>query len=104
MCWSCSSVSLWKVILRYSVSALPSFWTRGKPLGAQVGQDVLDAPQAVGPRLDAQADPLGGVDELLLDVLGHQPAFFDFQVPLLEAGEIHVGAGQGDAGGLLVFA
>ena len=44
-----------------------------------------------------------GIDEVLLDVARHQPAFLGFGVRRLEAGEIHVGARQGDAGGLLVL-
>ena len=40
---------------------------------------------------------------MLLDVARHQPAFLGLDVRLLEAGEIHVGPGQRNAGGLLVL-
>ncbi len=42
-------------------------------------------------------------DELVLNVTGHEAAFLGFDVGALEAGEVHVGAGEGDAGGLLVM-
>src|SRR5262245_30079481 len=77
---------------------------RGKPFRSQVGQDMLDAPEAISPWFDPQADLFGRRAELVLHIFRHQPALFDFEISLLEAGEIDVGASQSNAGSALVFA
>jgi hypothetical protein len=65
---------------------------------------MLDAPEAIRARLDSQADSLSSSDELVLDVLRHQPALFNFQIPLLKAGEIDMSPSQGDARRPFIFA
>ena len=74
-----------------------------QPVRAQVRWNVLDAPQPVGSRLDAKAHLPGRGHELGFDVPRHQAPLFDLQVARLETCEIHVGPGQGDPCGALVF-
>ena len=76
---------------------------REQAVGPEVGEHVLDSPQAVRPWLDLEPDGAAGLDEVLLDVAGHQPAFLGLGVRLLEPGEIHIAAREGDAGGLLIL-
>jgi hypothetical protein len=75
-----------------------------QPFRAQIGEHVLNAPKTVRPWFDAQADAPGGGDKLIFNILRHQPAFFDFKIALLKAGEVHVPARQCDARRLFVFA
>ena len=50
------------------------------PFGAQVSENVLDAPEAVGPRLDLESDLLRRLEKLHLDILRHQSALFGLYV------------------------
>ena len=50
----------------------------------QVGQYMLDAPEAVGPGLNLESDLPAGLEEVVLHVAGHEPALFDFGIGLLE--------------------
>jgi hypothetical protein len=73
-----------------------------QPFGAQVGEDVFHPPEAVGAWFDLESDFHGGLDELILNLPRQEAAFLGLHVGFLEAGEVHVGAGERDAGRLLV--
>ncbi len=76
-----------------------------QPLGTQVGQHVFDTPQAVGPRLDRAArSAWPTATNCSSTYLGISRRSSISRFRLLESGEVHVAAGQGDAGRLLVLA
>src|SRR5262245_10901844 len=72
-------------------------------IGTQIGEHVFDSPQPIRPRLHSKANFGTGFDELILNVAWHKPSLLGLDVGALEGGEIHVGAGEGDAGGLLIL-
>src|SRR5262249_43602030 len=64
---------------------------------------MLDAPKAIGPWLGTQPYLARRCYELRLDVAWHQAALFYLQIACLEAGKIHIGAGQRDTCGFFVL-
>ena len=74
-----------------------------QPVRPQVGQDVLNAVETVGTGLDFKSHLAGGVQEVLLNIAGHQPTLLSFSVLSLEPREVHVCPRQRDTGGLLVL-
>ena len=75
---------------------------RGEAFGAEIGAHMLDTPQSVRSRLRPKSHCPGRVQEVGFDVTRHEPPLLRFQVRPCEGGEVHVGAGQGNAGRVLI--
>src|SRR5207247_366268 len=69
----------------------------GQTIGPKISQDVLDPPEAVGARLHLEPDLAARGEEVLLDVAGHQPPLFHFNVCPLESRTVDVRFRQCDA-------
>src|SRR2546421_794282 len=64
---------------------------------------MLNSPESIGPRFKFQTDFAARLDKLFLHVTWHQARFLGLDIGALEAGEVHVRAGQRDASRLLVL-